>query len=68
MNSEFKDSFERIREVERGLRKQGAYAFYSQLISKLDSMHKDTDMTVGMFTTMIQEEAEKWILNSADHG
>lgn len=65
MTSEFKDQFEMMREFEKQLRIKGAKKFYGQLLTKLETMHKDTDMTVGMFMTMIEEDADKWILNSA---
>lgn len=67
MTNEFKETFERIRQMERGWKMTGAANFYTQILSKLDTIHPDTDMTVGMFVTMIEEEAEQWILNSADH-
>lgn len=66
MSNEFKDTFEIVREMEKMLRKEGAYKFYSDLLTKLHTMHKDTEMTVGMFTQMIEENAQKWILNSAE--
>lgn len=60
---EYKDTFEIVREREKALRREGAWTLLTQLHGKLAQMHPDTEMTVGMFTKLIEGEQEKWILN-----
>jgi len=64
MNKEFKDTFELVREREHTLRKEGAQNFWEKLQTRLAQMHPDTDLTVRMFTSILESEAEQWILNS----
>lgn len=61
---EFKDTFELVREREQALRKEGAENFLEKLQTRLAQMHPDTDLTVRMFTDILESEAEQWILNS----
>lgn len=56
--------FEIVREREKELRAEGAWNLLTQLHNRLAQMHPDTEMTVGMFTKLIEGEQEKWILNS----
>ncbi len=62
---EFKDMFEIVREREKELRSEGARHFWERLQYRLAQIHPETDITVQMFTEIIESEAELWILHSA---
>jgi hypothetical protein len=64
MNKEFKDTFELVREREQALRKEGAENFWQKVQTRLAQIHPDTDLTVRMFTSILESEAEHWISNS----
>ena len=64
MNQEFKDTFELVREREQALRKEGAENFWQKVQARLAQMHPDADLTVRMFTGILESEAEHWISNS----
>lgn len=64
MNREFKDPFELVREREQVLRVEGAENFWEKVQNRLAQMHPDTDLTVRMFTSILESEAQQWILHS----
>ena len=64
MASEFKSSFEMIRNREEELRIEGARNFWERVQFRVSQIHPETELTVRMFQEMLESEAEKWILNS----
>lgn len=62
--NEFKDPFELVREREQALRVEGAENFWEKVQNRLAKMHPDTDLTVRMFTSILESEAQEWILRS----
>lgn len=63
-----KDTFELIRAREEELRIEGAKNFWARVSYRIAQIHPDTEMTIRMFTEMMESEAEVWILNSARNG
>jgi hypothetical protein len=62
--NEFKDTFELVKKREKELKNEGAIELWTEIMARLGEINGDTDVTIDMVKRILENEVEKWILNS----